>query len=40
MRVGDFIARVDGRDVEREPMAVLKDLIIGPQGTQVSFNIF
>lgn len=35
VRVGDFITRVDGRDVEREPMAVLKDLILGPQGTQV-----
>jgi hypothetical protein len=35
IRVGDFITRVDSRDVEREPMTVLKELILGPQGTQV-----
>ena len=33
--MGDFITRVDSRDVERESMAVLKELILGPQGTQV-----
>jgi hypothetical protein len=38
VRVGDFITRVDSRDVEREPMAVLKDLILGPQGTQVRLS--
>ena len=38
VRVGDFITRVDSRDVEREPMAVLKELILGPQGTQVQQN--
>jgi C-terminal processing protease CtpA/Prc len=38
VRVGDFITRVDSRDVEREPMSVLKELILGPQGTQVQQN--
>jgi hypothetical protein len=38
VRVGDFITRVDSRDVEREPMTVLKELILGPQGTQVTLT--
>jgi len=35
VQVGDIIVKVDGRDVDGEQMPVVRDLILGPQGTYV-----